>query len=513
MTVHRFLLAGLLSVACVGAWAGLGRAEGERDRRSSRFEHIHVIDFQGVIEPVLAAYLGRRLDEAVEAGADCVVLRIDSPGGRLDSALDIGDRLMAVPDTVHVIAWVPHMAYSAAAMASIACDEIVMGPDAHLGDSQPVVQGAEGPQPIGEKIETVLRAKFRAYARQNGYPPALAESMVSQHLEVLRVRDPRGRIWFVNGDDFRNADEDGEFLSGIRWGELRQVGGPVVREGELLTMTATEARDLQFLGRTFEEGGDFPASEESLVQSLSAPGAKVVEHRMSLSEEAGRVLMQLAGVLSAIVVLALMLFLFQGPGLLTIIGLVCLGLVLLIHATAEQVHGFPLFLILLGVALLAIEVFVLPGFGIAGLLGIVTLGAGFLFLVEGVDLGSAGELPDDVLFKFGMQFIFTVLGGIGVMLLLSRVFPSFGPGKRLVLATPTGVPVSADAEAVGSLAVGDLGEARSPLRPAGTALFDGNLVDVYTSGDFVEPGAPVRVVSVEGHRVEVRPAPTRTDPA
>ena len=47
------------------------------------------------------------------------------------------------------------------------------------------------------------------------------------------------------------------------------------------------------------------------------------------------------------------------------------------------------------------------------------------------------------------------------------------------------------------------GIARSALRPAGTAEFDGHLMDVVADGSFIEAGADLRVIAVEGPRVTV----------
>src|SRR5437867_4223838 len=49
------------------------------------------------------------------------------------------------------------------------------------------------------------------------------------------------------------------------------------------------------------------------------------------------------------------------------------------------------------------------------------------------------------------------------------------------------------------------GVAHTPLRPSGTALINGKRVDVVTEGPFIERGAPVKVVAVEGVRIVVRP--------
>ena len=52
--------------------------------------------------------------------------------------------------------------------------------------------------------------------------------------------------------------------------------------------------------------------------------------------------------------------------------------------------------------------------------------------------------------------------------------------------------------------VGTVGVARTPLRPAGVALFERARVDVVTEGERIDAGARVEVVAVEGNRVVVR---------
>ena len=40
---------------------------------------------------------------------------------------------------------------------------------------------------MGEKFQSPLRAKFRSLAKRNGFPQALAESMVSKDKEILEL--------------------------------------------------------------------------------------------------------------------------------------------------------------------------------------------------------------------------------------------------------------------------------------------------------------------------------------
>jgi len=47
------------------------------------------------------------------------------------------------------------------------------------------------------------------------------------------------------------------------------------------------------------------------------------------------------------------------------------------------------------------------------------------------------------------------------------------------------------------------GVALSPLRPAGTAEFDGERLQVVTEGDFIEKDEPIRITDVSGNRITV----------
>ncbi len=52
--------------------------------------------------------------------------------------------------------------------------------------------------------------------------------------------------------------------------------------------------------------------------------------------------------------------------------------------------------------------------------------------------------------------------------------------------------------------VGGTGTAVTDLRPAGTAVIDGQRVDVVSRGEYIERGTSVAVTAVDGNRVVVR---------
>jgi membrane-bound serine protease (ClpP class) len=100
-----------------------------------------------------------------------------------------------------------------------------------------------------------------------------------------------------------------------------------------------------------------------------------------------------------------------------------------------------------------------------------------------------------------------------VIALMFKVLPRTSIGRQLILSPPTESGDNAASQAVRGAVkptvtpfddlLGKEGKVVAPLRPSGTAEFDGRRVSVITNGEIIEPGSRVRVVLVEGSRVVV----------
>ena len=106
-----------------------------------------------------------------------------------------------------------------------------------------------------------------------------------------------------------------------------------------------------------------------------------------------------------------------------------------------------------------------------------------------------------------VNLVTTVLLLTGAIALVCHYWPRSAVGKRMILSGPeedvtvASMPVLVELEQFR----GRVGKALSPLRPSGTADFDGRRLDVLTEGIMVEPGTPVRCVDVRAGKVIVRP--------
>ena len=85
---------------------------------------VYIIPVEREVERGLEAFLKRTTTEAIESGADHIILEIDTPGGRVDSAGQIATLLqnLEVPTTSFII----NEALSAGSYIALNTDNILL---------------------------------------------------------------------------------------------------------------------------------------------------------------------------------------------------------------------------------------------------------------------------------------------------------------------------------------------------------------------------------------------------
>ena len=194
-----------------------------------------IIPCKDMIDDGLLQSIKRRSKKAIDQGASYLIYDIDTYGGLVISADQISEYLILdAGKKAHTVAFVTTKAVSAGALISVACKDIVMVEDTIIGDCAPVTMGAEMKGPEREKAESFIRAIFSRSAKANGYPEALLRSMVSQRIEVFRVRNTEtGEYEFF---EKKNLPTDPN-----AWdlGDTKLI----VSENEILTLTADKAEE------------------------------------------------------------------------------------------------------------------------------------------------------------------------------------------------------------------------------------------------------------------------------
>ncbi len=173
MRLPGFLVrSGLCAVAMLTGLVGTApRAEAQR---------VLVVDLGTVVHPLTREIVADGLAQAAAAGDSAVVLRIDTPGGLLESTNEIVQAILASP--VPVVAFVAPSggrAASAGFIILVSADIAAMSPGTNTGAAQPVLaMGGELKGTMKQKIENDTAASLRAVTDMRGRNSELAVKAV-----------------------------------------------------------------------------------------------------------------------------------------------------------------------------------------------------------------------------------------------------------------------------------------------------------------------------------------------
>jgi len=478
------VLAGLL-IPCVIVFFLLS---GETTAEST--QKVYVISVSGTVEPGMAAFIKRALNDIPQDPNNLIVFELDSFGGRVDSAYEIVDTISDAPQG-KTVAYVTKKAISAGSLIALSCNLLIMKNNTTIGDCAPIIYSNEGPKMMGEKFQSPLRAKFRALARKNNYPVALAESMVTLDMEVYRIVI-NGETRYIDAGEYEDLSEK----------EKKKIKSKktIVAKGELLTMDDVEA----------EEFGFSKSSVDTLKDALAVLGyenADIIKIQENWSEDFVRFIQPFLPILMLIGMGALYTEIkAPGFGLPGIIGIVCLGLVFFNQYLVGLADHTELLIVLIGIGLLGFEVFVLPGFGIAGVTGLAIIAAGLVLSLQDFVIPDP-TLPweSELLMKNLAQVLASlILALLSALFMLRFVLPRVSKvinGPYLDASLEESHADSTEALAVNP---GDFGTAVTFLRPSGKIRIRGKKVDAITQGEFLEKGTPVTITEIHGNRVIVQ---------
>jgi membrane-bound serine protease (ClpP class) len=530
---------------------------------------VAVLTIRNEVDGVTRRSLERRVRQAVQDGAEAIVLEINTPGGELLSTLDIcsmlKDPAITPPNTV---AWIHPKAYSAGTIIALACREIVVSPNATFGDAAPIyglpVVGLQQMQPAERaKIEAPILAEVIDSARRNHFDENLVQSFVSvgvelwliEHVEtgqrivvdraeyeaifgeappqqitpVTPARPAAGVTpWFnttipqpdrsqgvtLTPEQIRQQIEFQQQLPPSRQRLTESERGrwrlltQVISTDRLLTVKTAEALYYGLAVSTI-------ADDEQLKVFFAA--GSVMRYDRSWSESLVRVLVDWRVRIVLIIILLVCGFIeLAVPGFGVFGATAGIALLVLIGAPwlAGMAQWWDIMLIAVGLILVAAEFFLIPGFGVAGVAGALCLFVGLIGTFVTGDLKTAQG--QDELFT-GIVSTLTALlaAGIGIWL-ISRQLSSFPLLSRLVLKAEVGGGsreksmglLEAMAGPQRALQIGDRGVAETDLRPAGRGSFEGRMVDVQAPGQYIEKGSSIRVISVGRYVIEVEEADT-----
>lgn len=414
-------------------------------------EKVYYANIEGDIDLGLAPYIRRVVKEAEINFASAIIFRINTFGGRVDAATQIKDAILN--SKIRTIAFVDKRAISAGALITLSCEKIVMVPGASMGASTVVDQTG---QKQSEKYQSYMRSEMRATAEKNGRRTDIAQGMVDETIIIPDIKDDSTK---------------------------------------LVTLTAEEALKYQMADTVL-------SSIDQVKEFFNLQNADVITLDSNWAEDFVRFVNN--PIISSLLIMLGLIGLYTeiktpGWGLAGTVGIVSLAIFFGAGYILELASIIEILLFIIGVILIVLEIFVIPGFGIFGILGII-------FMVGGLFLGLISDfhlidwnIISLAIIQLGLTFLFTAI----VVFFLLKFLPKTEIWNKLILNAQVASKSGYGAKAAFEHLVGIQGVAFTDLRPSGTALINGNRVDVVTEGDFIKNGTEIIVKSVEGSKVVV----------
>lgn len=182
-------------------------------RQASNVAVITIRTGDDPIDSVTARSFIRRLGLAEQAGADAIVVELDTPGGEIGAVLDITQAIKG-SSIQNSVAWIHPQAISGGAIIALACHEIVISDPAQMGDALPImVNPMAGLQQLPEAerskmlvplLQDMLDSARRHNADAYEYDEYLIQAMVARGMELWWVRNTQtGVAMAINRREYR----------------------------------------------------------------------------------------------------------------------------------------------------------------------------------------------------------------------------------------------------------------------------------------------------------------------
>ena len=403
---------------------------------------IHVVTVRQAITTATSMYIERAIERAAATDAECLIIRLDTPGGLLEATRDIVQILLntRVPVVVYIS---PSGARGASAgtMITMAAHVAAMAPATHLGAAHPVGLFGTGDDGImAEKVVNDTSAFIKAIADLRGRNAEWAITAVRESKSITASEALELNVIDLIADD----------LSAL----VLAIDGREIRmDSERTIVLNTTAKPVIFQDMTFRQSFMSVLANPNLVYFLLIIG--LVGLYIELSN----------------------------PGLILpgVVGGISLILALIAMQTLPISYG-AFGLILLGLAMLVAEAFV-PSFGLLGFGGLASLLIGSLFLLD-------ANLTD---LRMSVPMVLGATASVGVVILVigRLLFKSFRMSPRSFQSTIVGQQA-------------EVRTAIAPETP-GKVFLNGELWNA-TAEEPIALGERVTVEEAEGLMLHVVPA-------
>ena len=411
---------------------------------------LYRIRLDGDIDPASQRLVVLGLDKARKAGADYVMLDLNTYGGAVNAADSIRSAILNYEKPV--VAYVNMQAASAGALISIACDSIYMKTGSSIGAATVVDQSGNV---MPDKYQSFMRGMMRSTAQANGRDPHIAESMTDTANVLSMTPSEAVAVGYCEGICESTTE----------------VARSVIGSDEFIIKSMED--DMTWL--------------DKLIQFLLNPLLQSIFMMMII----GGIFVEIRtpGIGLPLLTAVIGALLYFAPGYL-----------------GHVVSYWEIILFIAGLVLIAVEIFVLPGFGVAGITGIIAVIVALTFaMVDNLELfhwdGSLNLRP--IIQPLGIVVISAAAAIFGSVWLVKKLYytRSFDHiALRQEMKAEDGFTgvVSGLEDLVGKEVT-----VFSDMRPGGKVkTIDGRILEATLKfGGFASKGETLKVLSAEQGRL------------
>ena len=442
---------------------------------------VYVLPIHGLITSAQLYIVRRGLRAALEKGVDAVVVDIDTPGGDLQTTLELMEVLNRFDG--ETMSFVRKEAISAGVYISVSTEDIYFAPKSVIG-SAAIVQGTgqDVPDTMKMKLESYLMARVRAYAEEYPHRVQVVQAMMKKEF-VLEL--------------------DEKILK---------------TEGELLSLTAKQAMVEYGNPPSPLLGSGIYDDVKSMLDDRYGPGKYIItEFEVTWSEDFAKFMNNIAPLLLGIGLLGLFIeFKTPGFGVFGVTGIALLLIVFASNYIAGLAGHEEILFFLLGVGLIMLEVFLFPGIMVLAITGAFLVLGSLIWAMADYWPGHMGDMPPgdgtlpflDFGFSYFLKpaadvmlgFLIAVVGAVFMVkflprtLLWDRIVLQEAVGNMDPMVSGGGSAINQDPTLPGS---GAAGVAMTDLFPSGEVEIDGRRYQARVNVGTIPRGFGIRVTGQE----------------
>lgn len=401
---------------------------------------VNVITVDATINPATADFIHQSIERARESGAECLVIRLNTPGGLLKSTRAIvSDLLTAKIPVIVYVAPAGAQSASAGSFITLAAHIAAMAPGTNIGAAHPVgLQGGEKDSIMNEKATNDAAAFIRTISEKRHRNVHWAEDAVRKSISITETEALKDSVIDLIARSVREL--------------LNSVDGRKVDVNDVPVALKTKDAEIKEIEMDWKY---------KILDLLSDPNIAYI--------------FMMLGTLGLV-------FELYNPGSIApgVIGVICIILAFYsLHTLPINYAGLAL--IIVGIILFLLEIKI-TSYGLLTVGGVISLLLGSIMLIRS---------------DSALEFIHISWGIIIPTVLCTAAFFLFaiGMGIRAQRRKPT-----TGVEGI----VGETGEAMTGLNPEGQVRVHGEIWKATSSEGMIPAGSKIKVEKVENLRLTVR---------